>query len=168
MVILVVAIPETIPRLTAGVVTFYSAAMETFTPELPMAMRVKNEPRRLQVALLACCLNGHVLDSGPSRGLVYVLENRIEMPDFGSRWKPAEKAPLAGGGQGKAFIVHDAEDTSGLKYVAKVLSGANLTEQSPRWKRLDEETIYPNLSTIATSSVSSTRDARMGADTHSL
>jgi len=61
------------------------------------------------------------------------------MPDFGSRWTLVEKNPLGGGGQGKAFLVSDIEDPTGPQYVAKVLNGAKLTDQSPRWKRLDEE-----------------------------
>lgn len=61
------------------------------------------------------------------------------MPDFGSRWTIAEKEPLGRGGQGKAYLVLDARDPSSPRYVAKVLNGANLTDQSPRWKRLEEE-----------------------------
>jgi serine/threonine protein kinase len=62
-----------------------------------------------------------------------------QMPDFGSRWTLLERATLGGGGQGKVFLVSDAEDPNGLQYAAKVLNGARLTDQSPRWKRLEEE-----------------------------
>jgi serine/threonine protein kinase len=61
------------------------------------------------------------------------------MPDFGSRWKLLEKEPLGEGGQGNTFLVSDAQEPDGHRYVAKVLKGAKLTDQSPRWKRLEEE-----------------------------
>jgi serine/threonine protein kinase len=61
------------------------------------------------------------------------------MPDFGSRWLLAQKEPLGKGGQGQAYLVSDALDPNGPKYVAKVLSGARLTDQSQRWKRMEEE-----------------------------
>jgi serine/threonine protein kinase len=61
------------------------------------------------------------------------------MPDFGSRWPLVRKDPLGKGGQGHAYLVSDAQDHEGLHYVAKVLSGASLTDQSPRWKRMEEE-----------------------------
>ena len=61
------------------------------------------------------------------------------MPDFGSRWTLVEKDPLGEGGQGNAFLVSDIQDSTGLRYAAKVLKGARLTDQSPRWKRLEEE-----------------------------
>src|SRR5260370_4246444 len=61
------------------------------------------------------------------------------MPDFGSRWKLVEKNPLGGGGQGNAFLVSDIQDPTGPRCAAKVLKGAQLTDQSPRWKRLEEE-----------------------------
>jgi len=61
------------------------------------------------------------------------------MPDFGSRWKLVEKDPLGGGGQGNAFLVSDLQDPAAPRCVAKVLKGAKLTDQSPRWKRLEEE-----------------------------
>jgi serine/threonine protein kinase len=50
-----------------------------------------------------------------------------------------QKEPLGRGGQGNAFLVSDAQNPQGPRYVAKVLKGANLTDQSPRWKRLEEE-----------------------------
>jgi serine/threonine protein kinase len=59
------------------------------------------------------------------------------MPDFGSRWLLAEKKPLGKGGQGHAYLVSDGP--GGPQYVAKVLIGASLTDQSPRWKRMEEE-----------------------------
>jgi serine/threonine protein kinase len=61
------------------------------------------------------------------------------MPNLGSRWLPVDKEPLGEGGQGNAFLVSDAQDPRGQRYVAKVLKGAKLTDQSPRWKRLEEE-----------------------------
>jgi serine/threonine protein kinase len=61
------------------------------------------------------------------------------MPDFGSRWALIEKEPLGRGGQGNAFLVSDTDHPDGRRYVAKVLRGANLTDQSPRWRRLEEE-----------------------------
>jgi serine/threonine protein kinase len=61
------------------------------------------------------------------------------MPDLGPRWLPVEKEPLGEGGQGSAFLVSDAQEPNGQRYVAKVLKGAKLTKQSPRWKRLEEE-----------------------------
>jgi serine/threonine protein kinase len=61
------------------------------------------------------------------------------MPDFGSRWTLVEKDPLGEEGQGNAFLVSDIQDPTGLRYAAKVLKGARLTDQSPRWKRLEEE-----------------------------
>src|ERR1039457_6379583 len=60
------------------------------------------------------------------------------MPDLGLRWQLVEKKPLGEGGQGNAFLVSDAQEPIG-RYVAKVLKGANLTAQSPRWKRLEGE-----------------------------
>jgi serine/threonine protein kinase len=48
------------------------------------------------------------------------------------------KERLDEGGQGYAYRVRDTQDPDGKEYVAKVLKG-NLTEQSPRWKRLEEE-----------------------------
>jgi serine/threonine protein kinase len=61
------------------------------------------------------------------------------MPDLGSRWRVVEKEPLGEGGQGNAFLVADTQEPDGPRYVAKVLKGAKLTDQSPRWKRLEEE-----------------------------
>ena len=61
------------------------------------------------------------------------------MPDFGSRWVLAEKEPLGAGGQGSAYLVLDKSDAAGRRYVAKVLKGGNLTQESPRWQRLEEE-----------------------------
>jgi eukaryotic-like serine/threonine-protein kinase len=61
------------------------------------------------------------------------------MPDLGSRWKIVEKEPVGEGGQGNAFLVSDTQVPDGHRYVAKVLKGAMLTDQSPRWKRLEEE-----------------------------
>jgi len=61
------------------------------------------------------------------------------MPDFGSRWKITQKEPLGKGGQGQAFVVSEGLDETSTKYVAKVLGGANLSAQSARWKRLEEE-----------------------------
>lgn len=61
------------------------------------------------------------------------------MSDFGSRWRLSRKEPLGAGGQGSASVVEDVSDASGRRHVAKVLKGANLTEQSPRWQRLEEE-----------------------------
>lgn len=61
------------------------------------------------------------------------------MPDLGSRWQLVSKEPLGKGGQGNAFRVRDTQGPADNEYVAKVLKGAKLTEQSPRWKRLEEE-----------------------------
>jgi serine/threonine protein kinase len=61
------------------------------------------------------------------------------MPDFGPRWLLAQKEPLGKGGQGHAFLVSDAQEPNGTQYVAKVLSGPSLSDQSPRWKRMEEE-----------------------------
>lgn len=60
------------------------------------------------------------------------------MPDFGTRWKLVDKEPLGGGGQGNVFLVSDNQNP-GPRCAAKVLKGAELTDQSPRWKRLEEE-----------------------------
>jgi serine/threonine protein kinase len=62
------------------------------------------------------------------------------MPDFGSRWRVVDQDLLGEkGGQGNIFPVLDAQRPGGDSYVAKVLKGAQLTEQSPRWKRLEQE-----------------------------
>jgi len=61
------------------------------------------------------------------------------MPDLGPRWQLVAKEPLGAGGQGSAFRVRDTQRPDGNEYVAKVLKGAKLTDQSPRWKRLEEE-----------------------------
>src|SRR5277367_5322955 len=61
------------------------------------------------------------------------------MPNLGSRWAVLEKEPIGEGGQGNVFVVSDTEQSDGNRYVAKVLKGAKLTDQSPRWKRLEEE-----------------------------
>jgi serine/threonine protein kinase len=61
------------------------------------------------------------------------------VPDFGSRWKVVDKARIGAGGQGNTFLVTDTTDTSNVQFVAKVLKGADLTKDSPRWKRLEEE-----------------------------
>jgi serine/threonine protein kinase len=61
------------------------------------------------------------------------------MPNLGPRWQLVAKEPLGAGGQGNAFRVRHAQGPDGNEYVAKVLKGAKLTEQSPRWKRLEEE-----------------------------
>src|ERR1035441_8705499 len=61
------------------------------------------------------------------------------MPNFGPRWKLLEKTPVGRGGQGQAFLVSDSEDLAGSRCVAKILNGAKLTDQSPRWKRFKEE-----------------------------
>jgi serine/threonine protein kinase len=63
------------------------------------------------------------------------------MPDFGPRWKIANATPIGKGGQGQVYVVSDAQDASGSPYVVKVLSGANLTDDSPRWKRIEEEIV---------------------------
>jgi len=60
------------------------------------------------------------------------------MPDFGPRWILVERVPIGSGGQSKAYLVSDIADPS-IRCVAKVLNGAALTDQSPRWKRLEEE-----------------------------
>lgn len=61
------------------------------------------------------------------------------MPHLGPRWVVVEKEPLGRGGQGQAYLVSDAQNPDGERHVAKILNGARLTEQSPRWKRLEEE-----------------------------
>ncbi len=61
------------------------------------------------------------------------------MPDFGSRWKHTSKEPEGRGGQATVFHVEDLENPGGQRHVAKVLNGANLTPDSPRWKRIEEE-----------------------------
>lgn len=61
------------------------------------------------------------------------------MPDFGPRWPLVKKDRLGKGGQGHAYLVSDAQDPERREHVAKVLSGAHLTGQSPRWKRIEEE-----------------------------
>jgi len=79
------------------------------------------------------------------------------MPNLGSRWLAVGKEPLGEGGQGNAFLVSDAQDTGDPRYVAKVLKGAKLTDQSPRWKRLEEEVAvcrslnHPNVVRVADS-----------------
>jgi serine/threonine protein kinase len=60
------------------------------------------------------------------------------MPDFGTRWKPVAKRPLARGGQGHAYLIKDSENESHQQdYVAKIFAGAD--SNPARRKRLLEE-----------------------------
>lgn len=61
------------------------------------------------------------------------------MPDFGPRWLLRQKDPLGKGGQGHAYPVSEAQNPNSQSYVAKLLNGPKLTDQSPRWKRLEQE-----------------------------
>jgi serine/threonine protein kinase len=57
------------------------------------------------------------------------------MPDFGPRWK--EIKTVGRGGQGRAFLVTDAQNPSGPQFVAKILSAD--PKQTARRKRIEEE-----------------------------
>jgi serine/threonine protein kinase len=61
------------------------------------------------------------------------------MPDLGTRWQIVEKQPIGRGGQGHAYLVKDRQQETDQLFVAKVLNGANLNTESPRWKRLEHE-----------------------------
>lgn len=62
------------------------------------------------------------------------------MPDFGSRWRTVPNtAALGRGGQGHVFLVSDQQAGDSQQYAAKLLNGATLNAESPRWKRLEQE-----------------------------
>lgn len=60
------------------------------------------------------------------------------MPNFGPRWEWIDKRVVGRGGQSRVFRVRDT-GTGDDAFVAKVLSGADLTKESARWKRLEHE-----------------------------